>query len=82
MKGTLLACAASALLGSVAGHGERRHGHEEFHRMKRQAYASLVPANDTCTTIINTYYGEPTRECLPCGGKRTAAWMETDGLVQ
>lgn len=74
MKASIVALAASALLGSAAAAAvnEMRHAHAAFHD-KRGGYSA---ANEVCetgvTTIWSTWYGEMTREshlrqaaCIP-----------------
>ncbi|MCJ1242899.1 hypothetical protein MMC30_000095 [Trapelia coarctata] len=66
MRGSLYALAASVFLGiaSAGKHAERRHAHEAYHLLKKNAAASSVSSTDNatcgCTTIYSTYYGEAT----------------------
>jgi hypothetical protein len=68
MKASLFFLAVSALLSSAAaGVHERRHAHENFHRLRRQDSVDSSSANVSCgcTTIYTTYYGEASRTFAP-----------------
>ena len=78
MKGSVLAVAASSLLCTVAAGSvhERRHAHELFHHLRRDAILASVNATCGCTTYVTTFYGEPTCKSVTNPMKLRAVFEE------
>lgn len=68
MRYSLVAIAATALLGSVSarGHSHRRHAHAAHVDLApREIVPEVVPDECVCSTYVTSYLVEVTRECFP-----------------
>lgn len=82
MKGALFAIATAAAVGLVSA-SERHGNHQHLHKKNEDILDRRTGTEDEnkngtncgCTTMYETIYGEPTRECTPLH-----CWMPDTGL--